>query len=66
MARGKIRKDRQMNRYSFDEVFKKASKSPEFQKAYNEEIVRLKLAKQIREIRLKKKRLLQAPVTGGD
>jgi len=40
--------------YSFEEVFKKSSKSVEFQKAYSEEIARLKLAKQIKEMRLKK------------
>ncbi len=39
--------------YSFNEVFNKISKSNEFKDSYNEEIVRLKLAKQIKEIRLK-------------
>lgn len=41
--------------YSFDQVFKKTSKSAEFQKTYSEEIARLKLATQIKEMRLKKK-----------
>jgi len=39
--------------YSFDEVFKKNKSSTEFQKAYSEEIATLKLAKQIKEMRLK-------------
>ncbi|PJE73930.1 MAG: hypothetical protein COV01_03775 [Candidatus Taylorbacteria bacterium CG10_big_fil_rev_8_21_14_0_10_41_48] len=38
--------------YTFDQVFKRASKSKEFKKGYDEEIARLKLAKQIREMRL--------------
>ena len=38
--------------YSFDEVFKKGRNSTEFQKAYSEEIARLKIAKQIKSMRL--------------
>lgn len=38
--------------YSADEVFKKWQKSKRFQKAYNEEMARLKLARQIKESRL--------------
>ena len=38
--------------HSFDEVFGRVSKKKEFQKAYNEEMVRLRLAKQIRELRV--------------
>lgn len=41
--------------YSLKSVFSKVSNSPEFQKAYNEEMARLKLAKQIRQMRLKEK-----------
>lgn len=37
--------------YSFDEVFGKNSKKKEFRRAYDEEIVRLRLARQIRELR---------------
>lgn len=37
--------------HSFDEVFKVASRSKEFQRAYNEELQRLSLAKQIRALR---------------
>jgi ribosome-binding protein aMBF1 (putative translation factor) len=37
--------------HSFDEVFGKVSKKKEFRKAYDEEIVRLRLARQIRDIR---------------
>ncbi|MDO8571563.1 MAG: helix-turn-helix transcriptional regulator [bacterium] len=37
--------------YSFEEVFKTASRSKEFQRAYNEELQRLRLAKQIRALR---------------
>jgi ribosome-binding protein aMBF1 (putative translation factor) len=37
--------------HSFDEVFGKVSKKKEFRRAYEEEIVRLRLAKQIRDIR---------------
>lgn len=42
-------------KYSFQEVFQKGSKSNEFRKAYSEEIARLKLAQQIKEIRLREK-----------
>jgi len=37
--------------HSFDEVFGKISKKKEFRRAYDEEIVRLRLARQIRDIR---------------
>lgn len=37
--------------HSFDEVFGKVSKKKEFRRAYDEEIVRLRLARQIRDIR---------------
>ncbi|MDO8590690.1 MAG: helix-turn-helix transcriptional regulator [bacterium] len=48
-------KNKKMKFYTIDQVFKKASKSPGFQKTYDEEMARLGLARQIREIRLKKK-----------
>lgn len=51
----KIAQKNKIKTYSFKEVFNKSSKSNEFRGAYNEEIVRLKLAKQIKEIRLKGK-----------
>ena len=41
--------------YSAEEVFKKDMRSPAFRKAYNEEMARLKLASQIRELRLAKR-----------
>jgi ribosome-binding protein aMBF1 (putative translation factor) len=37
--------------HSFEEVFSKSSKKKEFRRAYNEEIVRLRLARQIRALR---------------
>jgi DNA-binding XRE family transcriptional regulator len=37
--------------HSFDQVIKKASRNKEFVRAYNEELQRLRLAKQIRELR---------------
>jgi len=37
--------------HSFEQVFKKASRIKGFQQSYNEELLRLKLAKQIRELR---------------
>ena len=40
--------------YTAEEVFKKASKSQTFQDAYNEELIRLRLAHQIKKIRLGK------------
>ena len=40
--------------YTHDEVFKKSFKSKVFRDAYNEEVVRLRLAYQIKKIRLEK------------
>lgn len=37
--------------HSFDEVFGRSSRKKEFRKAYDEEIVRLRLARQIRDLR---------------
>jgi|SRR3989344_3217263 len=48
---------------TFDEVFEKSFKSKSFQKEYNEELVRLRLAHQIKQIRLKQK-LTQKEVAG--
>lgn len=39
---------------SFDEVFGRASKDKSFKQAYNEEITRLRLAREIRALRAKK------------
>lgn len=41
--------------YPADEVFKKWTRSKSFQKAYNEELARLKLARQIKESRLERR-----------
>ncbi|OGI65659.1 hypothetical protein A3H53_02065 [Candidatus Nomurabacteria bacterium RIFCSPLOWO2_02_FULL_40_10] len=49
--------------YTFDEVFKKSFKSKAFREAYNEELVRLRLAHQIKKIRLEKN-LTQKDVAG--
>jgi len=48
---------------TFNEVFAKSFKSPSFQKEYNEELVRLRLAYQIKQIRLANK-LTQKEVAG--
>ena len=53
--------EKKLQWYSFDDVFKKASKSKEFKKGYNEELAKLKIAQQIREAR-KKKKITQAVV----
>jgi len=39
---------------TFDEVFRKVSKSEVFKQAYNEEITRLRLAREVRSLRTKK------------
>src|SRR3989344_4057493 len=46
--------------YSFDQVFGKVSKNKTFQKAYREEMTRIKLARRIREIRIQKKMTQEA------
>lgn len=48
-----MKKQQQQNLqwHSFDEVFGKNSKKKEFLRAYDEEVVRLRLARQIRDIR---------------
>ncbi len=38
---------------TFEEVFNKASKSKTFQKEYNEEIIRLRLASEVKNLRTK-------------
>lgn len=40
---------------SYDEVFGKDFQSEKFQKSYSEELARLKLARQIRELRIRRK-----------
>ena len=47
--------------YTIDQVFKKSSKSEDFQRAYSEEVERIKLVRTIRKIRISKK-LTQAAV----
>ncbi len=47
--------------YTIDQVFKKSSKSGDFQRAYSEETERIKLVRAIRTIRISKK-LTQAAV----
>ncbi len=47
----KIIKIKGLKFYSFEEVLRRASKSKGFQKAYDEELARLKLAHQIRTMR---------------
>lgn len=42
------------NTKTFNEVFKEASKSESFKRAYNEEITRLRLASEVRLLRTKK------------
>ncbi|HEY9582860.1 MAG TPA: helix-turn-helix transcriptional regulator [Candidatus Paceibacterota bacterium] len=54
-------KNGKMKSYSFDQVFKKSFKSKAFRKEYNEELVRLKLAYQVRDMRVAK-RLTQKTV----
>lgn len=39
---------------TFDEVFREASKSESFKQAYNEELTRLRLAREVRLLRTKK------------
>ncbi len=41
--------------YSFDDILKKELKSKSFRASYNEEMARLKMARQIREFRTAKK-----------
>ena len=48
-----MKKQKELKFHSFKQVFKKSSNSKIFQKTYNEELVRLRLARQIKELRLK-------------
>jgi DNA-binding XRE family transcriptional regulator len=41
--------------YTLDQVFGKYAKNKEFQKGYREEMVRIRLSQQIRDIRIEKK-----------
>lgn len=61
MKKTKTEKNKALNFYTTKEVFKKASKSKKFRESYSEELMRLRLARQIRELRLKEK-LTQASV----
>jgi len=47
----KKKQPRKLVWHSFDEVFGKSSRKKSFRRAYDEEIVRLRLARQIRDIR---------------
>ena len=53
--KNKTNKTNKIKWQSFEQTFKKASKTKTFKKVYNEEKLRLKLAQQIREIRKQKK-----------
>lgn len=47
----KKKQQKNLQWHSFNEVFGKSSKKKEFRRAYDEEIVRLRLARQIRDLR---------------
>ena len=47
-------KQKNKKTYSFQEIFSKDLKSRKFQKIYNEELAQLRLAQQIKQMRLKK------------
>jgi DNA-binding phage protein len=49
-----VRDEKKLKWYSFDQVFSKAAKTREFKNAYNEEMNRIRLAKQLKDIREKK------------
>jgi HTH-type transcriptional regulator / antitoxin HipB len=63
MKRINVAKNKELKFYTSDEVFTKSFKSQIFRDAYNEELARLRLARQIKEIRLEK-RLTQKEVAG--
>lgn len=63
MKKIKVGKNEILKFYSFNEVFAKSFKSQSFRDAYNEESVRLRLAHQIKKIRLEKN-LTQKDVAG--
>lgn len=48
-----IHMNNKIKTHSFNTVFEKDLKSEKFQKAYNEEIARLKLARQIKRMRIR-------------
>jgi len=58
-----IKKDNKLTFHTFDKVFAKNIKSQSFQKEYNEELVRLRLANQIKKIRIENN-LTQKAVAG--
>ena len=58
MKKNKIKKrvkNQRLQWYTFEEVFKRASKKKEFRTAYNVELSRLRLARRIRELRSSQK-----------
>ncbi len=46
------KQNKKLKSYTFDQVFAKSFKSKSFKDSYNEEIVRLEVANQIKQIRL--------------
>lgn len=52
MKKIKTKDNKILKFYTTEEVFKKSAKSEVFRNAYNEELIRLKLAHQIKKIRL--------------
>jgi len=50
-----MKNDEKRSTRSFNEVFRKDLKSERFRKVYAQELARLRIARQIREIRTKKK-----------
>ncbi|MDP3645859.1 MAG: helix-turn-helix transcriptional regulator [bacterium] len=57
----KAQNSKKISWYSYDQVFGKASKNKEFKGGYGKEMARIKLAKQIKGIRIEK-RLTQQTV----
>lgn len=56
----RVTKTKKIKWYSFEQVFGRASKTKEFKAAYDEETGRIRLAKQLRNIREQKKLTQQA------
>jgi DNA-binding XRE family transcriptional regulator len=63
MKKINIEKNKKLKFYTFDEVFAKSFKSKTFRDAYNEELVRLRLAHQIKKFRIESN-LTQKAVAG--
>ncbi len=51
----KLNREKKPKFHSFEQVFKKVSEKKEFRASYNEEVIRLKLAAKIRQLRHEKK-----------